>query len=66
VITWNTVYYQKVLGEFAREGYSLRDEVIAHLWPTRYAHINLYGKYTIDVDGELAQAGDDLRPLRPA
>lgn len=66
VITWNTVYYQKVLDELAREGYSLRDEDIAHLWPTRYAHINPYGKYTIDVDGELPQAGDGLRPLRPA
>ena len=36
VITWNTVYYQKVLDELAREGYPLRDEDVAHLWPTRY------------------------------
>lgn len=65
VITWNTVYYQKVLDELAHEGYPQRDEDIAHLWPTRYAHINPYGKYTIDVDEELPEAGDGLRPLRP-
>ncbi len=46
--------------------YPLKDEDIAHLWPTRYAHINPYGRYTIDVDGDLPEAGDGLRPLRPA
>ena len=66
VITWNTVYYQKVLDELTREGYPLRDEDVAHLWPTRYAHVNPYGKYTIDVESELTEAGDGLRPLRPA
>jgi len=73
VVTWNTVYYQKVFDQLAREGYPLRDEDVAHLWPTRYAHINPYGKYAIDVDGEPgggAQAGTvtgrcDPRNARP-
>jgi len=46
------------------------DKDVAHLWPTRHAHINPYGKYGIDVDGdpgEGAQAGGyGLRSLRPA
>lgn len=61
------VYYQKVLDHLAREGHPLRDEDVAHLWPTRHAHINPYGKYTIDVDGDpedVTTGGPGLRPLR--
>ena len=70
VVVWNTVYYQKVLDQIAREGYAVRDEDVAHLWPTRHAHINPYGKYAIDVDGdpgeEARSGGYGRRPLRPA
>lgn len=63
-IAWNTVYYQKVLDQLNREGHSVNDEELAHLWPTRNAHINPYGKYTIDADVELPEDEDGLRLLR--
>lgn len=63
-IAWNTVYYQKILDQLTREGYLVKDEDLAHLWPTRNAHINPYGKYTIDADGELPEEEDGLRLLR--
>lgn len=70
VVTWNTVYYQKVLDQLVLKGYPVNDEDITHLWPTRHAHINPYGKYTIDVDGDPSEGeqtgGYGLRPLRPA
>lgn len=63
-IAWNTVYYQKVLDQLSRKGYPINDEDLAHLWPTRNAHINPYGKYTIDADVELPEDEDGLRLLR--
>lgn len=50
VITWNTVYYQKVLDELREEGYPVNEEDLAHLSPTRYAHINPYGRYRFDLE----------------
>jgi hypothetical protein len=35
---------------------------VAHLSPARYAHINPYGKYRFNVEGEFNRKG--LRPLR--
>ncbi len=62
VIAWNTVYYQKVLDELRGERHPVNEEDLAHLSPTRYAHINPYGRYRFDLD---AGAGDkDLRSPR--
>ncbi len=58
VVAWNTVYYRKVLDQLVLEGYPVRDEDVAHLWPTRHAHINPYGKYSIDVDGAPSNIAD--------
>ena len=70
-VTRNTAYHKKVLDRFELEGYPVRDEGVTHLWPTRRAHINPYGKYSMDVDGDpsegAAEAGGyGLRPLRRA
>jgi hypothetical protein len=40
----------------------LHEADVAHLWPARYAHINPYGKYRFNVEGEFHRKG--LRPLR--
>ena len=60
-VACNTVYYQKALDQLAREGYPVNYEDVAHLWPTRHARINPYGKDSIDVD-----PGEGHRPLRSA
>ena len=62
VIVWNTVYMAAVVEQLKREGYPVQESDLTHVWPTRYAHINVYGKYHFNV--EEAHARKDLRPLR--
>jgi TnpA family transposase len=62
VIVWNTVYMAAVIEQLKQEGTPVQDSDLAHVWPTRYAHINMYGKYHFNV--EEAQGRQGLRPLR--
>lgn len=62
VVTWNTRYMERVIEQLRAEGHQVSDADIARLSPTRYEHINVYGKYTFDVDTWLNQ--ETLRPLR--
>lgn len=50
VIAWNTVQYEKILTEMRAEGYPLNEEELVHLSPTRYGHINPYGRYHFDLE----------------
>jgi hypothetical protein len=43
VIVWNTVYMAAVVEQLKHEGVPVHDSDLAHVWPTRYAHINMYG-----------------------
>ena len=63
VIVWNTVYMAAVVDPLKQEGLSVQESDLAHVWPTRYAHINMYGKYRFNVEEAHARKG--LRPLRP-
>jgi TnpA family transposase len=62
VIVWNTVYMAAGVEQLKRESYPVQESDLTHVWPTRYAHINVYGKYHFNV--EEAHARKDLRPLR--
>jgi len=62
VVLWNTVYMSAVLDQLRSEGYNVDDVDVLHLSPARYAHINPYGKYRFNVEGEFHRKG--LRPLR--
>jgi hypothetical protein len=62
VIVWNTVYMAAVVDQLQQEGYPVHESDLAHVWPTRYAHINVYGKYHFNV--EEARTCKGLRPLR--
>src|SRR5215510_7248817 len=62
VIVWNTVYMAAVVEQLKQEGYPVQDSDLTHIWPTRYAHINVYGKYHFNVDEARRRQG--LRPLR--
>ena len=37
-------------GAVKQEGYPLDEADLAHIWPTRYAHLNVYGKYRFNVE----------------
>lgn len=62
VVTWNTIYMEAVINQLKSEGYQINNEDIQRLSPTRYEHINPYGTYQFDLEGESKRVG--LRPLR--
>jgi hypothetical protein len=62
VIVWNTVYMSAVLEQLKREGLQIDSRDIKHLSPTRYKHINIFGKYEFPVAEEWGRK--KLRLLR--
>jgi TnpA family transposase len=70
VILWNTVRYGEILEELRSEGFPVNDEDVAHLSPTRYGHVNPYGRYRFDLGPRSGGArsdmpGDDPQPRLP-
>ncbi len=64
VILWNTMYMAAVVEQLQREGHPIQDTDLARIWPTRYGHVNVYGRYHFNL--EEAQRRVGLRPLRQA
>jgi TnpA family transposase len=62
VIIWNTVYMAEVVAQLKQEGYPVHESDLAHIWPTRYEHINVYGRYHFNIEEARRRKG--LRPLR--
>jgi hypothetical protein len=62
VIVWNTVYMAAAVEQLKQEGYPVYETDLVHIWPTRYAHLNVYGKYHFNVEEIHGRQG--LRPLR--
>jgi TnpA family transposase len=62
VILWNTVDMAVAVEQLKQEGYPVQDSDLAHIWPTRYEPLNVYGKYHFNL--EEAQGRKGLRPLR--
>jgi Tn3 transposase DDE domain len=52
----------EAVAQLKHEGYPINESNLAHIWPTRYEHINVYGRYHFNV--EEAQRRKGLRPLR--
>ena len=48
--------------QLKQEGYPVQESDLAHIWPTRYAHINVYDKYHFNLDEARRRQG--LRSLR--
>jgi Tn3 transposase DDE domain len=62
IIAWNTVYMAEALNVLRTDGFVVDDDDLAHVPPTLWAHVNIYGKYEFDVEAGVRRAG--LRPLR--
>ncbi len=62
VILWNTVYMAEAVEQLKQEGYPVHESDLAHIWPTRYEHINVYGRYHFNIEEAWRRKG--LRPLR--
>lgn len=50
IIIWNTVYMEKVVQHLQHQGQTVQTEHLMHLWPTRHAHINVYGRYHFEME----------------
>jgi TnpA family transposase len=62
VILWNTMYMTAAIEQLKQEGYPVEESDLAHVWPTRYGHINVHGKYHFNMEEARGRKG--LRPLR--
>jgi TnpA family transposase len=63
IVLWNTVYLSRVVESLRAEGHDLPDDIIRHISPQIWEHINLTGIY--DWMGEPQPKGT-FRPLRTA
>ena len=64
IVLWNTVYLDRALDAARRRGDLIPDELLAHLAPLGWQHINLTGDYLWGDDSGLG--ADGFRPLRGA
>jgi hypothetical protein len=62
VIVWKPVYMAAAVEQLKQEGYPVYGTHLVQIWPTRYAHLNVYGKYHFNVEEVRGPKG--LRPLR--
>ena len=50
VVVWNAVMMAKVVDELKLEGMSVKDEDLARIWPTRFGHLNVIGRYHFELE----------------
>lgn len=62
IALWNTTYLYRAIQLLRRQGESVPDELLAHLAPVGWQHINLTGDYLWDADASIGP--DGFRPLR--
>ena len=61
----NTAYLSRVVESLGEEGHNLPDDIIRHISPQIWEHINLTGIYDYDWNGAARPEGT-FRPLRVA
>lgn len=61
VVVWNTRYVEAVADALRAGSHEVLIPDLAHLSPTRFEHVNRYGRYLFDVEGSPRTV---LRPLR--
>ncbi len=62
IVVWNTLYLQKGVSYLKEQGAAIKDEQLSHIWPTRTAHLNVYGQYHFRMEQTRQREG--LRDLR--
>jgi hypothetical protein len=61
-VLWNTRYLEAAVAALRGRGHAIADELLAHVWPLHWEHINLTGDYTWTDPG--AGEPERLRDLR--
>lgn len=60
---WNTVYIENAINLLKKKGLQLNEQLLSHLSPLGWEHINLTGDYIWRNNKKLAEG--KYRPLRP-
>jgi TnpA family transposase len=63
IVLWNTVYLERAIESLKAHGYPVDDELIGHLSPLAWEHINLTGDYVWRQSKRVEKG--KFRPLRP-
>lgn len=61
VRAWNTVYLTAAIQTLRTMGVDVSEELLSHISPTGWSHINILGQYTFESE---SWSLDQLRPLR--
>ena len=62
IILWNTVYMERAIDLLRAQGEHIPDELLGHLAPLGWQHINLTGDYLWEAERQPGSAA--FRPLR--
>ena len=62
IVLWNTRYLGAAVAALRGRGHAIRDELLKHVWPLHWEHINLTGDYSWLPSSNLKSGG--YRPLR--
>lgn len=61
IVHWNTVYLSRAVARLRQQGRNIPDELLKHVSPLSWEHINLTGIYSWDAEQQMP---DGFRPLR--
>jgi TnpA family transposase len=62
IALWNTVYLERAIKALKNGGYPVDDELLQHLSPLGWDHINLHGDYSWENSDRMKKG--EFRPLR--
>ena len=61
IVHWNTVYLSRATAHLRQQGRNIPDELLKHVSPLSWEHINLTGIYSWDTEQQMSEG---FRPLR--
>ena len=61
IVYWNTVYLSRATAHLRQQGRNIPDELLKHISPLTWEHINLTGIYSWDAEQQMPEG---FRPLR--
>jgi TnpA family transposase len=65
IILWNTRYLERAIAAL-RQAEDVPDQLLAHLYPLGWEHVNLTGDYIWSAERPATENSDGFRPLRAA
>ncbi len=61
IVHWNTVYLSRAVAHLRQQGRNIPDDILKHISPLSWEHINLTGIYSWDTEQRMPEG---FRPLR--